>query len=328
MNNLVKLFLFFLIAVVVVSYVITPSLAYLFDANPDNLKALHEESIKLGNDESFDLNTLQSRVIQGAKTIKTKLTDADYYYVYSQQICYNILCFLITALVFRKLYVKNRKLDWKKTNIALLFLTPLLLATSLPLISATLSLNEILKINQVLNYFGFDPDSNTVGNMIYSYAIIAPETKLQLVYSFLFIAIVPAVGEELFFRGGLQKVLVKRFGNIHNAIFFSALIFSAFHGDITAFFYRFFLGIILGYTFYWTKNLLIPIFIHAANNGITAFGMYYAFNATDIPDVDTIDLASQKTYAVIFSTIGTAAILWVYYFFYKAQSTDQSQPQQ
>lgn len=324
MSNIAKLFLFFFIAIVIVSYVVTPSLAYLFDANPDNLKALHQESIQLGNEKSFDLNTLQSRVIEGAKTIKSKLTAADYYYVYSQQICYNLLCFLITALIFRKLYLKNRKHDWQKTNIALFFLTPLLLVFSLPLISATLSLNETLGINKALGYFGYDPDSKTVGNMIYSYAIIAPETKVQLVYSFIFIAIVPAVGEELFFRGGLQKILINRFGNIHNAIFISALIFSAFHGDITAFFYRFFLGVILGYTFYWTTNLLVPILIHALNNGITAYGMYYAFNNPDIPDVSGIDLASQKTYTIIFSAVATTAILWVYYFFSKAQSADQS----
>ena len=60
------------------------------------------------------------------------------------------------------------------------------------------------------------------------------------------IALLPAVCEELFFRGLLQKVVLRKYMTLHYAVFLSAFIFSFFHFQFYGFIPRFVLGIALG----------------------------------------------------------------------------------
>jgi membrane protease YdiL (CAAX protease family) len=91
---------------------------------------------------------------------------------------------------------------------------------------------------------------------------------------FLIIAILPAVGEELAFRGMLQPALFKLTGNIHAAIWISAVIFSAFHFQFLGFVPRAFLGALFGYLMYWSGNLWIPVIAHFINNGLSVIMLY------------------------------------------------------
>ena len=67
----------------------------------------------------------------------------------------------------------------------------------------------------------------------------------HLVLNIIVIALCPALCEELFFRGALQQVLHRWFGNPHWAIILTAVIFSLAHGEIFAFVPRFLLGVVL-----------------------------------------------------------------------------------
>ncbi|OFY55384.1 MAG: hypothetical protein A2Y87_12645 [Bacteroidetes bacterium RBG_13_46_8] len=81
-------------------------------------------------------------------------------------------------------------------------------------------------------------------------------------------AILPAVGEELLFRGVFQRLFAEWTHSIHWGIFFSALIFSFFHFEFYGFLPRFLLGAFFGYLFAWTSSIWIPILAHFANNFI------------------------------------------------------------
>jgi membrane protease YdiL (CAAX protease family) len=81
------------------------------------------------------------------------------------------------------------------------------------------------------------------------------------------IAIIPAFGEELVFRGLLQRLFAEWFRNVHVAIVFCAFIFAAIHLQFYGFLPRFTLGLLFGYLFYWTGSLWIPILCHFLNNG-------------------------------------------------------------
>ncbi len=95
--------------------------------------------------------------------------------------------------------------------------------------------------------------------------------KIQNIFSYLLtwgvLSLVPAFGEELFFRGTLQNMLSKKM-SIHLAIFFTAFIFSTLHLQWYSFLPRFFLGAILGYIFFYTQNILFPILAHLLNNSM------------------------------------------------------------
>lgn len=82
----------------------------------------------------------------------------------------------------------------------------------------------------------------------------------------LVIALLAGVGEELLFRGVLQKIFIGWTKNIHAGVLITAFIFSAIHLQFFGFIPRFVLGALLGYLFVWSKSLWIPIFAHTLNN--------------------------------------------------------------
>jgi len=91
----------------------------------------------------------------------------------------------------------------------------------------------------------------------------------ELLVLFLVLSVIPALGEELIFRGIIQSILVKTRINFHAAIWITAFIFSAMHLDLNAFILRLLLGALLGYTYYFSKNFFVPVFLHFSNNAIT-----------------------------------------------------------
>lgn len=90
----------------------------------------------------------------------------------------------------------------------------------------------------------------------------------SMVFNLLMMAVIPALGEELVFRGVLQRLLIKWFRPAWISILFTAIIFSAFHMQFYGFLPRLILGLILGYAFYATGRLWVPIVIHFINNGM------------------------------------------------------------
>ena len=85
----------------------------------------------------------------------------------------------------------------------------------------------------------------------------------------LVMALIPAIGEELLFRKIVQNLFHQITKNTHLAIYISALIFSAIHGQFYGLLPRFLLGVLFGYVYGWTKDLAFPIMAHFFNNALT-----------------------------------------------------------
>lgn len=91
-----------------------------------------------------------------------------------------------------------------------------------------------------------------------------------MVINLLVIGLLTALGEELFFRGALQKSAVS-LGAPYAAIWFVALFFSMMHFQFFGFVPRLLLGAWFGYLLFWTRSLYVPIFAHFINNGVVVF---------------------------------------------------------
>lgn len=94
-------------------------------------------------------------------------------------------------------------------------------------------------------------------------------------YSLIIIAVLPAFFEELFFRGALQPVLIGWMKRPFWGILFTGIVFSLVHASFFGFLPRMFLGMALGYVFYWSKNICLSILFHFINNGVAITGFYY-----------------------------------------------------
>ena len=96
----------------------------------------------------------------------------------------------------------------------------------------------------------------------------------DLLINLIAVALIPAMVEELYFRGTLQKTLSAWSGKPIIAILVTAIIFSAFHFSYFGFLSRMVLGIVLGFIFEYTRNIWLPILLHFINNGIAIVTLY------------------------------------------------------
>ena len=104
--------------------------------------------------------------------------------------------------------------------------------------------------------------------------IIKTDSLGGLILNVLILSALPALGEELIFRGVLQKILCKLFRSGHLAVWMTAIIFSAIHLQFFGFLPRFILGLVFGYLFLWSRNLLLPVLAHFVNNAVPTIGEY------------------------------------------------------
>lgn len=136
------------------------------------------------------------------------------------------------------------------------------------------------------------------------------------------IALLPAVFEELFFRGLLQNLVYKWTRKIHLSILLTSFLFSAIHLQFFGFFPRLMLGIMFGYMLYWTKSLWLPILFHFINNGLTVTFVY--FNAIGKTDIDIENTMNTNNLVSIISFALAAAffLLLAQYYQRKKKKTD------
>ncbi len=136
----------------------------------------------------------------------------------------------------------------------------------------------------------------------------------EFVLAFFVIAVLPAFAEELIFRGMLQPQLFRITKNIHLAIWTSAILFSAFHLQFFGFIPRMLLGALFGYLYYWSGNLLMPIFGHFVNNGFSVLVLY--LNQLGLVGIDMNSTETAPWPAVIIFTVLGGAFLFYYKNFY------------
>lgn len=138
-----------------------------------------------------------------------------------------------------------------------------------------------------------------------------------LIVNIMIVGIFAGLGEELFFRGGLMRLLggVKSIGT-HKAIWISAIIFSALHLQFFGFVPRMLLGVFFGYLLAWSGSLWLPILMHIINNSIiVTFEWINQTNGTDI-DVNSIGTGSS-TIDIIILTLSIVLTVFSLFMLYK-----------
>ncbi|MGQ7869836.1 lysostaphin resistance A-like protein [Sunxiuqinia sp. sy24] len=103
---------------------------------------------------------------------------------------------------------------------------------------------------------------------------IAVETTWGLLFNLFMIAVIPAIGEELLFRGVIQKILIKMTRNIHWGIWISAFLFSTLHMQFFGFFPRLVLGALFGYLLVYSGSIWLPVLAHFMNNALGVLALH------------------------------------------------------
>ena len=106
-------------------------------------------------------------------------------------------------------------------------------------------------------------------------ALLSLQSPQDLVLNIIFIAGLAAVGEELLFRGVLQRILVKQFNQAWPAILIAAFLFAALHLQFYGFLPRFVLGILLVFVYWYSGSLWIPILAHFVYDALLITLVYF-----------------------------------------------------
>ncbi|HNF71801.1 MAG TPA: CPBP family intramembrane metalloprotease [Chitinophagaceae bacterium] len=101
-------------------------------------------------------------------------------------------------------------------------------------------------------------------------SMLFADTVPALLKNLLAVCLLPALIEEIFFRGCLQQLLLhwmKKYTWL--VLILVAAIFSAFHGQMSGFLPRLYLGLILGIVYYLSGSIWLSIGLHFLNNAIS-----------------------------------------------------------
>jgi len=190
----------------------------------------------------------------------------------------------VAFFLFKKQWAQYLQLDRMPLFLNLM-LGGLLIIAALPL--AQFSLWMVLQLTEVLPL----PDwarSIEDSTMRIINGLLKTENLGGLLANLLVIALIPAIGEELVFRGIVQRTISNSIKKPIAAIWIAALLFSLFHLQLEGLLARLILGALLGYLYYWTSNLWVCIFAHFMNNGMQIIAHYAVGDKVNTADLQAV----------------------------------------
>ena len=126
-------------------------------------------------------------------------------------------------------------------------------------------------------------------------AFLSTKTTGGLLGNLVIVAVLPAIGEELLFRGVLQQLIKTMTGKSHLAIWITAILFSALHLQFFGFLPRMLLGALFGYLLEWTGTLWIPIIAHFINNAAGVVSYFFTGEGLE-PDKQNVPLFTSPEF--------------------------------
>ncbi len=248
----------------------------------------------------------------------------------AMQIVAQLFIFVVPVFVFSYLKTNNwfqyPQFKLPISIIGLLF-TFLILLFSFPIIGQLNLWNQAIELPEALS--GIESLFRTLEEQAkeMTEAFLKMDNVFDLLVNLVMVGFLAGLGEELLFRGTIQKFLTEWTKNPHFAIIFTGFVFSAIHLQFYGFFPRWALGILFGYIFYWSGNIWIPIIAHALFNGSQVL-VYYVVgeNSSFMSDLESIEsvTADQKLALGITALVCTVILTVVLRQFYRYSQHTQS----
>lgn len=226
--------------------------------------------------------------------------------------CTSAISMILAPLLFINNYYRKRiNFTNPFPNEILFFLMAGIVIVSMPANAWVAEKNMAMELPSVFSFFENWAKSKENELKILTEYLTNFETNTQFLWGLVVIALIPAVGEELLFRGCMQNIFQDWFKNKHLAVWTAAFIFSAIHLQFYGFFPRMLLGALFGYLYVWSGSLLIPITGHFVNNGFT-LALIHAKNINHL-DVDLETTRDIPFSLIIFSIVSTVSMLYIFY---------------
>lgn len=228
-----------------------------------------------------------------------------------------LIMLVIPAIVIAYFYKKEvfsfLNLD-KKPSMLLIALSIALILSSNLFLNYLVELNEMIPLSSSLQakFQALQDATTSAQNQFLGFQGI-----LEFTVVFFTMAIFPALSEEMYFRGLIEGVLIDLKLKAIHVIFVSSLLFAMMHFQFYYMLPLLFMGALLGYIYYRTRNLWYSIIVHLVNNGLIV-----AVSASNKAKWSNIDLeASPSLLSSILGICTFAALL--YFFHLKTEKTKE-----
>lgn len=221
--------------------------------------------------------------------------------------CSAIGLFVAPPLLFA--YFTNHKLGWTTVSRQQILLAIAFMLLSMPFVNGLAVWNESLHLPSFLGSLEIWMRQAELEAMRMTEAFLVMQTPLDLMVNLIIIAVIPAVGEELLFRGVIQKLFLKWNGKIHLSVWLTSFVFSAVHMQFLGFFPRLILGSVLGYMLVWSGSLWLPIVAHFTNNAFAVVISYFIGIDKANPTIESI--GSEGGSIVLMSGLGGLFLLYL-----------------
>ncbi len=191
-----------------------------------------------------------------------------------------------------------KKFDWR-----LLLIIPLILFGMQSLIDLLHQLNKLFPFSESFL-------AKEKANLSIQELFIKGNGIKDLLIILVVVALIPAIAEELFFRGALLQIFQKmNVKGMHLNVFLQALVFGLIHMNATQMLPIIAIGMLLGYLAIYSKSIIYGIVLHFLNNGMAVAMVFYK------NEIEQINYLNRNTmfwyeYMIGILILGLAAFLF------------------
>jgi membrane protease YdiL (CAAX protease family) len=196
-------------------------------------------------------------------------------FIRGMQVVQFISLFLVPSLLCARFFSTDsiKYLGLKKPSNSFYFLVAIAaMIVALPLVNWLGELNKNVQFPNGLEDWMKSSEEEAAKTVK---ALLSKQTIQDLVLNVICIAGLAAVGEELLFRGMVQRLLIKMFRTPWPGIIIAAFLFSAMHMQFYGFLPRFMLGILLGAIYWYSGSLWIAMLAHFVYDGVLIVLVYF-----------------------------------------------------
>ncbi len=239
-------------------------------------------------------NLLSEGLLQLNDLSLKSLIDSDESFSRSQRIWYRLALminhftmFLAAGLIFGYIFYRGRFSEYltlhREPQLLSIGLWGAVMMFSYPLIGWLSQINGMIPL----------PDwalSGQESSFKILTTVLQMDSWSEFLMCLILVGLLPALGEEIIFRGIVQKTLVKELANPHIAILISSFLFGLTHMQLERLIPLTVLGAFLGYSYHYTGRLIVPILLHLINNSLQVISLYIIGGVdveqlSDIPEV-------------------------------------------
>lgn len=212
----------------------------------------------------------------------------------------------VTALMMTRLPAEFLEV-MKSPKLAVVLVAVLAMLVAIPAMNLMISWNASLPLPESFAWMK-TAEENAQATLE---RLMGAPTGGNLVMSLLIVGCLTGFAEELFFRGGVQKLLLCTRMNPHVAIWLAAVIFSLFHMQVLGFVPRVLLGAFFGYLMWWSGSLWLAVIAHAFNNMLVVAIRWAGEWCGSVPDIDAIGTGASagSVTLVVVSTVLTGLVI-------------------